>query len=45
MSFEPRFETLRDIYDHSISTFGSRELFGTKKGTRWVWTTARTRLT
>ena len=41
MSFEPRFETLRDIYDHSIATYGSRELFGTKKGTRWVWTTYR----
>ncbi len=41
MSFEPRFATIGHIYDHSIATYGSRELFGTKKGARWVWTTYR----
>ena len=41
MSFEPRFATLADIYDHSIATYASRELFGTKKGQRGVWTTYR----
>jgi long-chain acyl-CoA synthetase len=38
MSFEPRFSTLAEIYDHSIASYGSRELFGTKKAGRWSWT-------
>ncbi len=33
------FETLVDIYNHSIREFGSRELFGTKKDGTWKWTT------
>jgi long-chain acyl-CoA synthetase len=39
MPFEPRFRTLVDIFEHSTRTFGSRELFGTKKHGRWSWTT------
>jgi long-chain acyl-CoA synthetase len=39
MPFEPRYRTLVDILDHSLKTHGPRELFGTKKGGRWVWTT------
>ncbi|MGD0527254.1 MAG: long-chain fatty acid--CoA ligase [Polyangiaceae bacterium] len=38
MSFEPQYKTLVDILEHSTSAFASRELFGTKKGGRWVWT-------
>jgi long-chain acyl-CoA synthetase len=38
MNFEPRFATLVDIFDHSIATFGPRELFGTKKDGHWSWT-------
>jgi long-chain acyl-CoA synthetase len=33
------FETLVDIYNHSIKEFGPRDLFGTKKDGTWVWTT------
>src|SRR5450755_4593896 len=39
MAFTPRFETLIDIYDHAIKSFGHRELFGTKRGGSWTWTT------
>jgi long-chain acyl-CoA synthetase len=38
-SFEPRFKTLVDIYDHATKSYASRQLFGTKKFGRWVWTT------
>ena len=38
MAFTPRFETLTDIYDHAIKSFGHRELFGTKRGGSWQWT-------
>ena len=34
-----RFENLVDVFDHAISQFASRELFGTKKNGAWVWTT------
>jgi long-chain acyl-CoA synthetase len=34
-----RFENLVDVFDHAISQFPSRELFGTKKNGTWVWTT------
>src|ERR1019366_9291380 len=33
------FDNLVPIFDHAISSFGPRELFGTKKGAQWVWTT------
>jgi long-chain acyl-CoA synthetase len=39
MSFEPRYKTLVDIFDHSLDAHGARELFGTKKAGRWTWTT------
>ena len=39
MSFFPRFSTLIDIYDQSIKSFGHRELFGTKRGGTWHFTT------
>src|SRR5579859_1794275 len=39
MQFEPRFGTLVDVFTHSIASFGSRDLFGTKRGGRWGWTT------
>ena len=38
MAFQPRYETLIDIYETSIKSFGHRELFGTKRGGRWEWT-------
>src|SRR5581483_2899993 len=39
MSETPHFDTLVDIYEHATKEFSSRELFGTKKDGRWVWTT------
>ncbi|HEY3815529.1 MAG TPA: long-chain fatty acid--CoA ligase [Polyangiaceae bacterium] len=39
MIFEPQYTTLVDILQHSTATYAGRELFGTKKGGRWVWTT------
>ena len=39
MPFESRFGTLVDIFDHAMTQYGRRDLFGTKKGGRWVWTT------
>src|SRR5260221_140766 len=35
----PTFETLVDLYQYATAEFASRELFGTKKDGRWVWTT------
>ena len=34
-----RFRTLVEILDHSVEAFRGRDLFGTKKGGRWVWMT------
>ena len=39
MTFEPQFKTLVDILEHSTAAYAGRELFGTKTGGRWVWTT------
>jgi long-chain acyl-CoA synthetase len=39
MQFEPRYKTLVDIFDQSLSQHGARNLFGTKKDGRWVWIT------
>jgi long-chain acyl-CoA synthetase len=39
MTFDPQFKTLVDILEHSTAAYASRELFGTKTGGRWVWTT------
>jgi len=38
-TFQPKYATLVDIFDHSVAAYASRELFGTKKGGRWTWTT------
>jgi long-chain acyl-CoA synthetase len=38
-TFEPRFATLVDIFEHSVASYAKKELFGTKKGGRWTWTT------
>jgi long-chain acyl-CoA synthetase len=39
MQFESQYKTLVDIYDQSMSSHGARDLFGTKREGRWVWTT------
>jgi long-chain acyl-CoA synthetase len=39
MLFEPRFRTLVDILQNALATYPSRELFGTCRNGRWVWTT------
>ncbi len=39
MGFQPRYETLIDIYEDSIKTYGFRELFGTKRNGTWQWLT------
>ena len=38
----PTYETLVDIFEHSIREFGPRELFGAKKDGRWSWTNYET---
>jgi long-chain acyl-CoA synthetase len=38
-TFEPKFGTLVEVYEHSIGSFGSRPLFGTKQNGAWVWMT------
>jgi long-chain acyl-CoA synthetase len=38
---KPKFETLVDIYEHSVKTFADRPLFGTKEGGVWNWMTYR----
>jgi long-chain acyl-CoA synthetase len=37
--FEPPHKTLGEVCDASVKAYGSRDLFGTKKAGRWVWTT------
>jgi long-chain acyl-CoA synthetase len=39
MSPEPRFATLVDLFEQAVQSFGPRDLFGTKAGGRWTWTT------
>jgi len=39
MQFESRYKTLVDVYESSLSAYGARDLFGTKKGGEWVWIT------
>ena len=43
MTFEPQYKTLVDILEHSTAAYAGRELFGTKTGGRWVWTTCHPR--
>ncbi len=37
--FQPKFETLVDIYEHATQAFSSNPLFGVKRGGRWEWMT------
>ena len=39
MSQKAKFENLVDLFEQSTEKFGPRELFGTKVGGTWVWTT------
>ncbi len=39
MSTAAKFETLVDVYHHSTKAFEKNDLFGTKKGESWEWTT------
>lgn len=39
MSSAVQFETLVDIYKHSVGRYASRELFGEKKNGTWSWMT------
>ena len=41
-SYEPKFNTLTEIFEHSSTTFGNRELFGTKSEESFDWITYRT---
>jgi long-chain acyl-CoA synthetase len=34
-----KYENLVDMFERSVKAYGPRELFGTKKNGRWVWTT------
>jgi long-chain acyl-CoA synthetase len=40
-TFQPKFETLVDIYENSVRRFADRPLFGTKQGDSWQWMTYR----
>jgi long-chain acyl-CoA synthetase len=35
----PKFQNLVEMVERSVKLYGQRELFGTKKGGQWVWTT------
>jgi long-chain acyl-CoA synthetase len=35
----PKFENLVEMFERSIKLYGPRDLFGTKKGGQWTWTT------
>ena len=39
MSASIKFENLVDMFERSVKAYGPRELFGTKKGGEWKWTT------
>ncbi len=39
MAFEPKFDTLSQIFEHSTSTHADRPLFGTKEEGEWKWIT------
>jgi long-chain acyl-CoA synthetase len=34
----PKFENLVELFERSVKLYGPRELFGTKKGSEWKWT-------
>ena len=35
----PKFENLVELFERSVKLYGPRELFGTKQGSGWSWTT------
>jgi len=39
MQYSPRYKTLCDIFEDAVTQHGSRELFGTKSGGEWRFTT------
>ena len=39
MATQSGFENLVEMFEHSVKQYGPRDLFGTKKGGTWVWTT------
>jgi long-chain acyl-CoA synthetase len=39
MPFEPRYKTLVEIFHASVGSYANRPVFGTKRGSEWVWTT------
>jgi long-chain acyl-CoA synthetase len=39
MATQSGFENLVVMFEHSVKQYGSRDLFGTKKGGGWSWTT------
>jgi long-chain acyl-CoA synthetase len=39
MAFEPLYKTLVEVLESSLKANGPRDLFGTKKNGRWIWTT------
>jgi long-chain acyl-CoA synthetase len=41
MTWKPRYATMVDVYQQSVTQFASRPLFGTKRGSSWNWTTYR----
>jgi len=38
-SFQPKFESLVEIYEHATGSFGNQPLFGTKENGAWQWMT------
>lgn len=39
--FDPKFQTLVEIYEHAVREFADRPLFGTKERGSWAWMTYR----
>jgi long-chain acyl-CoA synthetase len=39
MEYSPRYKTLCDIFDEAVKQHGAREIFGTKVGDEWRYTT------
>src|SRR5580700_66417 len=39
MEYSPRYKTLCDIFDEAVTQHGTREIFGTKVGGEWRYTT------
>lgn len=41
MTFQPRFQTLVDVFEHATTAYAPNPLFGVKHRGRWAWTTYR----